>query len=68
MKQTSSEQTSGGRTTVIHLETSDFTAETQPDGRVRLYVYGGAHDVELDLDPDVRLDLIDSLRAPEEPS
>lgn len=51
----------------ISLETSDFSVERDSNGRTNVMIYGDGHTVELDLDPEVGVDLMVALANPEEP-
>lgn len=52
----------------IRLETSDFTVECTPDGRIHLFVSGERDDAEIDMDPGVAMDLLMQLANPEDAS
>ena len=52
----------------IRLETSDFTVERRPDGRIHLFVSGERDDAEIDMDPGVAMDLLMQLANPEDAS
>lgn len=53
----------------VRLDTSDFSVESRPDGRVNAMIYAPEGDaIELDLDPGVARDLALALLDPEEPT